>query len=94
MKTDLLLTEGQRAALMRFADKEGGQWKTRLREAWNTGRYPAHVLAQQEDAAYLQQVRNTQGPVWLGSVKLDQLRAAGSVEEGGESEQGMRPGAP
>jgi hypothetical protein len=57
------LTPDQGAALDRYARQHGPRWKTRLHEAWIDGNYG--YLANKDDSAYLQQVRNTLGPTWL-----------------------------
>lgn len=57
-------TAEQIEAMKRFAAAHGRCWKQELREAWMSGYYPQTGL-QENDDAYLQQVRNTLGPGWL-----------------------------
>lgn len=56
------LTEDQKSALQKFANKHGRIWKMRLSGFWSSG-----TDAQQQDGALLRQVRNTLGPNWLFS---------------------------
>lgn len=58
-------TSEQLEALRRFAAKHGRNWRTKLSQAWASGkdeRLP--------DAALLRQVRNQLGPKWLKRFKL------------------------
>jgi hypothetical protein len=66
-------TREQVAALRRFADREGRQWKAKLRQAWRSGRYPWHVRYSPNDEAYLQQIRNIFGQDWLKNLRLGDL---------------------
>lgn len=56
-----------KGALDRFAASWGHgrrpSWKTLLRDAWESGNYPAFVA--ENDVQLLQQARNTRGPRWL-----------------------------
>lgn len=60
----------QTAALVKFAEREGRQWKHKLRECWMLARYPADP----ETCHLLQQTRNDCGPYWLEKITLKQLR--------------------
>jgi hypothetical protein len=51
----------QIAAIERFADLRGRLWKSALRHYWERG-FPVWMG---DDAALLQQLRNTCGPRWL-----------------------------
>jgi len=62
----------QWAALQRFAARHGRTWKATLREAWMSGNYP--TTDGEDDAAYLQQIRNTFGPRWLLLVDINKPR--------------------
>lgn len=59
----------QLAAVRRFAASQGHTWKQALRDAWMRGYYP--VGTQGDDSGYLQQLRNTLGPSWLKTFKLE-----------------------
>lgn len=59
----------QMAAIQRFAKLNGRRWKTVLWGAWMNGSY-RYVVAQDGDAALLQQVRNQFGPAWLDKLRL------------------------
>lgn len=74
------MTAAQRAALLSFAKNEGRTWKATLRNAWRTGRYPAHVTADIDTSSLLQQIRNRLGPSWLDRVTVENL----------ETEEGQR----
>lgn len=66
-------TAAQRAALIRFAERNGRNWKDRLREVWFNGRYGDEFRygdGTHADACYLQQVRNQFGPVWLDTFSI------------------------
>ena len=63
------LTAEQLAALRTFAHQHGRTWKAVLRDAWFSGNYP-HSADENSDAL-LQQVRNTFGPSWLLSFRLE-----------------------
>lgn len=56
LKVRYTFNDEQREALDRFAAKHGDAWKDALWDAWMTGNYGA--IANTDDAAYLQQVRN------------------------------------
>lgn len=55
-------TPEQAAAIQRFAELHGRNWKEELRECWMHASYPRSPLA---DRPLLQQVRNQLGPKWL-----------------------------
>lgn len=55
------LTPEQVAALRRFRDYHGREWKSLLNLLWSGGS-PTHRSG---DAALLRQVRNSHGPRWL-----------------------------
>ena len=61
MKQKQTLTLEQDQALRAFASKHGRTWKQALREAWMRG----------SDGGELRQIRNTFGPSWLTTFKLD-----------------------
>jgi len=60
----------QRAAVRRFARKQGGRWKAELHICWMNAAYPD---APEADKPLLQQVRNQFGPLWLEKVTLKDL---------------------
>lgn len=60
------LSVAQRAALQRYANQHGRQWKSQLSSDWSSGRDD-----RREDGALLRQVRNQLGPEWLHSSKND-----------------------
>jgi antirestriction protein ArdC len=66
----LALTRAQREALQAFEQKHGDEWKEKLSTAWETGKYKG---VNKEQAASLQQVRNTYGPEWLSELKDEDL---------------------
>ena len=66
------LTSEQRGALGRFVAHHGDDWKRWLMSAWMTGEYRAAAVFG-DDAAYLQQVRNTFGPDWLSNQSQHEI---------------------
>lgn len=68
----------QLQAAARFAKRHGRRlWKTRMRSLWMGGssrRYGASA----DEAAFLQQLRNECGPLWLNAVRFDRLICEGS----------------
>lgn len=58
-------TEPQMEAIKRFAETHGRTWKSRLIDAWISGRD-----ARLPDGGLLRQVRNQLGPQWLRGFKL------------------------
>ena len=54
------LSAEQAAALIRFANEHGANWKSKLVRLWETGSDPRIA-----DAGLLRQIRNSFGPVWL-----------------------------
>lgn len=60
----------QAAALVRFAERQGGRWKAELHICWMNAAYPD---APEADRPLLQQVRNEFGPLWLEKVSLKDL---------------------
>jgi hypothetical protein len=60
----------QLEALKQFAASNGRTWKSALRHAWETGDYG--VIQYTNQAAYLQQIRNSFGPSWLVRFVLTQ----------------------
>lgn len=62
----VLLTAGQRTALLAYAKEHGRNWKGDLRADWL--RAAARVGGQHSPE--LQQVRNDFGPAWLYGVSL------------------------
>jgi hypothetical protein len=62
----------QLAAIIRFADAHGRNWKSKLSDCWLIGYYPAMAIIDCDngDDALLQQVRNQFGPSWLKSFRL------------------------
>ncbi len=84
------LTRPQREAVMAFRESNGRDWKEDLSTAWSTGNYKG---VPSDQAALLQQVRNTMGPSWLANLKDKDLyiqpepqqqpqRATGLVQAG------------
>lgn len=57
------------AALQTFATANGRTWKSRLRAAWESGRYCDYNGA--DDVASLQYLRNAFGPSWLTRFRFD-----------------------
>jgi len=62
-------TPAQLAALKAFAAKYGHTWRTKLNDAWLLGRD-----ASEPGGHLLRQLRNTLGPSWLASFKLETMR--------------------
>jgi hypothetical protein len=58
----------QLAALKTIAAINGRNWKSRLRYAWETGRYAE--IGGADIAGWLQTVRNEFGPSWLVRFRL------------------------
>lgn len=58
------LTDEQANAIRDYAKANGRTWKSKLREAWMTGRYERY-----DNSAELQTIRNTLGPAWLVNYK-------------------------
>ena len=70
----------QLQAAARFAKHHGKRmWKTRMRGLW-MGDSPRRYGVSADDAAYLQQLRNQCGPVWLRSVKFARLTGDGGKD--------------
>ena len=67
--TKLRLSMEQFAALRAFADANGIRWKSKLNDAWMTGRYRDYPGT--DCYCYLQQVRNVFGPSWLVKFSFD-----------------------
>lgn len=59
-------TAEQFCALHAFRKAHGRNYKSVLRQAWETGNYPADA-----DIGALQTLRNTHGPRWLHNIRLD-----------------------
>lgn len=57
MKTDVETS----AQIARFKEKNGRQWKAKLREAWFSGVYPS--TTDKEDIPFLQKLRNQIGVI-------------------------------
>ncbi|MEW8092248.1 MAG: hypothetical protein AB2784_21790 [Candidatus Thiodiazotropha endolucinida] len=72
----LEMSNEQLEALVNFSCNEGKFWKKSLLSAWHSGRYPRHVDMAGDEAAYLQQIRNTYGNAWLQSVRPDDMAEA------------------
>lgn len=62
------LTVHHVTALMRWKATQGRQWKSALRDCWQTGKYGA---LPPDDVALLQQVRNIIGPPGLSRINLE-----------------------
>lgn len=58
-------TTEQTAALQRFAQNHGRTWKSKLTDAWISGRDD-----RLPDGSLLRQVRNELGPQWLRTAVL------------------------
>ena len=58
-------TNEQTAALQRFAQTHGRTWKSKLADAWISGRDD-----RLPDGSLLRQVRNELGPQWLRTAVL------------------------
>lgn len=65
------LTERQQQAIDVFRTSKGRNWKSVLRANWERANYPG---VSQDDAAALQQVRNSLGPEWLNKYKPSEAR--------------------
>ena len=65
-----LMTRAQREAVMAVRESNPKAWKRELAAMWETGNYKGMDTNQ---AALLQQVRNTQGPEWLVKVTSKEL---------------------
>ena len=59
------LTVEQLAALHRFSEHHGRQWKAKLKSLWASGKDDT-----QPDGALLRQIRNDLGPKWLSRFSL------------------------
>ena len=59
-----VLTGEQERALDWFRDRHGKDWRDVLRVAWYTGKD-----ANLRDGAFLRQIRNTFGPLWLDTFE-------------------------
>ena len=66
------LTQPQQVALDAFRERHGRNWKSALRESWERARYRN---TSPDDAAALQQVRNSLGPEWLAQYRPSEVRA-------------------
>lgn len=66
------LTQPQQVALDAFRERNGRNWKSALREGWERARYRN---TSPDDAAALQQVRNSLGPEWLAQYRPSDVRA-------------------
>lgn len=64
------MTRAQREAVMAVRESNPKAWKRELAAMWETGNYKGMDTNQ---AALLQQVRNTQGPEWLVKVTSKEL---------------------
>jgi hypothetical protein len=64
------LNDEQRRAVNEFRERNGRYWKQALSKSWAAASYPGMP---RDDAALLQQVRNTLGPEWLAQVTKKQL---------------------
>lgn len=62
-----LPTDVELAALRAFKAKHGRCWKQVLRDRWMDGNWDYDS----EDSQTLQTIRNTRGPSWLISVRID-----------------------
>lgn len=63
-------TPQQADALVKFAEREGPQWKTKLHMNWTMASYPDDPTT----SHLLHQLRNQFGPLWLERVTLAQLK--------------------
>jgi hypothetical protein len=89
--TTATLTAEQLKAIRLWAGVHGRTWKAALRLAWETGNYEG-IEQYGNEAAYLQQVRNTFGPSWLvrfvlpkdgGFTVFDSIDSAIAAEKSG-----------
>jgi len=62
----------QLAAIRRFAKRHGRTWKAALNAAWMRAAYD-FAARENDDAALLQQVRNSFGPSWLVNFQLKEI---------------------
>jgi hypothetical protein len=69
MKTAKLeVNDNQYQALQKAKKHWGRTWKSKLRECWKNGIYPASL---RDCKAELQQVRNEGGPTWLQKFRFN-----------------------
>lgn len=66
------LSSAQLAALYTFFVSNGRTWKSKLNDAWSTGRYRDYSGT--DDVSALQQVRNTFGPTWLTKFSFNDTK--------------------
>lgn len=78
MKCPKHITDAQLAALERFIEKNGVQWKTVLRRIWAAGTYAKRGIGV-DDAAALQQLRNSASSTLM--IKMTTERVAKWVAE-------------
>ena len=71
-QTKLRLSMEQLAALRAFADANGVRWRSKLGDAWMTGRYRDYPGT--ERYGYLQQIRNIFGSSWLAKFSFDNVQ--------------------
>lgn len=71
------LNPEQRARLLEYARVSGPCWKTKLNEAWLSGKD-----ASMRDGHLLRQIRNQRGPVWLHSLSIPK-EVLNPIEKGG-----------
>jgi hypothetical protein len=77
---DTIIPAQQYQAALRFAIHHGKNWKHKLRSLWLDGNARRYAVSF-DDAAYLQQLRNQQGPDWLRRVRLEDLFIACGAKE-------------
>lgn len=73
------LSTEQYGALTRFVQGAGRNWRSTLRDAWSTGRYPVQSI---KDSIILDGIRNRHGFAWLETVKAGNL---GQQEDPGKA---------
>lgn len=61
-------TDRQYKALTQVKKQMGRYWKSKLLLAWESGKYPSSIIAYR---AELQKIRNSGGPSWLKTFKLN-----------------------
>ena len=80
----------QAGAIVRFAARNGRNWKSKLRYSWLRDLRPCGSDQARADNAILRQVRNECGPTWLHKVKLEDIKrlANPGLEDNGKAKLG------
>ena len=80
----------QAGAIVRFAARNGRNWKSKLRDSWMRDLRPCGSDQARADNAILRQVRNECGTTWLHKVKLEDIKrlANPGLEDNGKAKLG------